>query len=162
MTRRTQFRLLVALTIAWAIWAGWSLLGRATPYELRVLDDLGAPVASAVVDVGGTQVGTSDEDGHIPMEWDRSSTVLEVSAPGHIPLMLTVAEAPEGALDVVLKARVLRGRVVDDDGVGVIDAVIRTEAAAATSDHEGHFTIRGAEPGAVTVNRPAWVSASVT
>ena len=51
--------MLVALTIVWAVWAGWSLLGRATPYELRVLDDLGAPVAAANVDIDGNQVGTS-------------------------------------------------------------------------------------------------------
>lgn len=158
MTRRTQFRMLVALTIVWAVWAGWSLLGRSTPYELRVLDDLGAPVVSAVVDIDGGQVGTSGDDGRMPMEWSRSSTVLEVSAPGHIPLMLTVAEPPEGTLDVVLKARVLRGRVVDSFGAGVVDAVITTVASAATSDSEGHFTIRGAEPGQVAVVRPAWIS----
>ena len=158
MTRRTQFRLLVALTIVWAVWAGWSLLGRATPYELLVLDDLGAPVASAVVDIDGGQVGTSSDDGRVPMEWNRSSTVLEVSAPGHVPLMLTVAESPEGTLDVVLKALVLRGRVVDTEGVGVVDAVITTSAASASTDPEGHFTIRGAEPGDVAVDRPAWIS----
>lgn len=158
MTRRTQFRMLVALTIVWAVWAGWSLLGRATPYELRVLDDLGVPVASAIVDIDGGQVGTAGDDGRVPLEWNRSSTVLEVSAPGHVPLMLTVAEPPEGTLNVVLKARVLRGRVVDDEGVGLVDAVITTDAAFASSDSEGHFTIRGAEPGKVAVDRPAWIS----
>ncbi len=160
VTRRTQFRLLVALTIVWAAWAGWSLLGRATPYELQVVDDLGEPVAAAIVDIEGTQVGTSDDAGRIPMEWDRSSTVLEVSAPGHVPLMLTVAEAPEGVVDVVLKARVLRGRVVDDQGVGVLAAVVTTEASSAVTDAEGHFIIRGAEPGEVSVRRPAWQSAT--
>ena len=161
MTRRTQFRLLVALTIVWAVWAGWSLLGRATPYELRVLDDLGAPVAAAFVDIDGSQVGTSGDDGRMPMDWNRSTTVLEVSAPGHVPLMLTVAEPPDGTLDVVLKARVLRGRVVDNEGVGVVDAVVSTSAASATTDPEGHFTIRGAEPGQVAVDRPAWISTTV-
>ena len=162
MTRRTQFRLLVALTIVWAVWAGWSLLGQATPYELRVLDDLGAPVASAIVDIDGEQVGTSSDDGRIAMEWDRSSTVLEVSAPGHVVQMLTIAEPPEGVLDVVLKARVLRGRVVDGDGAGVVDAVVVAGSASAISDDEGHFTIRGAEPGTVAVDRPAWVSTTFT
>lgn len=158
MTRRSQFRLVVALTIVWAAWAGWSLLGRSTPYELRVLDDLGAPVASAVVDVEGSQVGTSSEDGRVPMEWSRSSSVLEISAPGHVPLMLTVAEPPKGVLDIVLKARVLRGRVVDPDGLGVIDARVETAAESAITDPEGHFTIRGAEPGEVAVERPAWLA----
>lgn len=157
MSRRTQFRLLVALTIVWATWAGWSLLGRATPYELRVLDDLGAPIASAVADIDGDQVGTSGSDGRIRMDWNRSSVVLEVSAPGHVAQMLTVAEPPEGVIDVVLKARVLRGRVVDPDGVAVDDARIMTNPTSGVTDGEGNFNIRGAEPGAIAVEKPAWL-----
>ncbi|HEX9762920.1 MAG TPA: hypothetical protein VGA97_07470, partial [Acidimicrobiia bacterium] len=69
MSRRSQFRLLVALSIVWAVWAGWSLLGRATPYELRILDDLGQPIAGAYVDRDGAQLGTSEADGLIGLEW---------------------------------------------------------------------------------------------
>lgn len=162
MERRTQFRLLVALTIVWAIWAGWSLLGRATPYELRVLDDLGAPVASAVVDVEGSQVGSTADNGRVELEWDRSDTVLEVSAPGHISRMITVGERPEGTVDVVLKARVLRGRVLDRNGEPVEGALVTAGSAASVSDVEGHFRIRGAEEGSVTVERPAWQPSSFT
>ena len=158
MSRRTQFRLLVALTIVWATWAGWSLLGRATPYELRVLDDLGAPIASAVADIDGDQVGTSGSDGRIRMDWNRSSVVLEVSAPGHVAQMLTLAEPPEGVVDVVLKARVLRGRVVTPDGVAVDDARIMTNPTSGLTDGEGNFNIRGAEPGAIAVEKPAWLA----
>ena len=157
MSRRTQFRLLVALTIVWATWAGWSLLGRATPYELRVLDDLGAPIASAVADIEGDQVGTSGSDGRIRMDWNRSSVVLEVSAPGHVAQMLTLAEPPEEVVDVVLKARVLRGRVVTSDGVAVDDARIMTNPTSGVTDGEGNFNIRGAEPGAIAVEKPAWL-----
>jgi hypothetical protein len=156
VSRRTQFRLLVALTIVWTAWAGWSLLGQATPYELRVLNDLGEPVAMAVVDVDGDQIGTSADDGRVSMEWSRSSTVLEVSAPGHVAHTLTVAEPPEGVVEVVLKARVLRGRVVDSDGQGVPGARVRAGAEPGITDAEGHFSIRGAELGTVTVERPAW------
>jgi len=77
VSRRTQFRLLVALTIVWALWAGWSLLGRATPYTLRVLDDVGTPIAAASIDVNKSQIGTSAEDGTVDVEWSRSATVLE-------------------------------------------------------------------------------------
>ena len=150
----------MALTIVWAAWAGWSLLGRATPYELRVLDDLGAPVASAVADINGDQVGTSGSDGRIQMEWNRSSVLLEVSAPGHVAQMLTVAEPPKGVLDVVLKARVLRGRVVDPGGAAVDDALIMTNPIPGATDGEGHFNIRGAEPGAIAVEKPAWLPAT--
>lgn len=158
MTRRTQFRLLVALTIVWAVWAGWSLLGQATPYTLRVLDDVGDPVAGAVVDSEGSQIGSSDELGLVEMEWTRSTRVLEVSAPGHILQTVNIAEEPEGTVDVVLKARVLRGKVVDESGSPLRSAVITAGSASGTTDAEGHFNIRGAEAGQVSVTRPAWVA----
>jgi hypothetical protein len=148
----------VALTIVWAVWAGWSLIGRATPYQLRVLDDLGAPIAEAVAEVDGKQVGTSGTDGFITAEWRPSATVLEVSAPGHIPQRLTIAERPEAVVDVVLKARVLRGQVVDPDGRAVEGVQIVAGPAAGVSDEEGHFSLRGAERGTVLVQRPAWLA----
>lgn len=157
MSRRTQFRLLVALTIVWAVWATWSMIGRATPYQLRVLDDQGSPVASAVIDVGGRQVGTSGDDGAVEMEWSRSATVLDVSAPGHVTRTVTVGERPEDTFEVVLKARVLRGRVLDAEGTPVPGAYVTAGSAQGVSDAEGHFNVRGAEPGVVTVDRPAWV-----
>ncbi len=149
--------MLVALTIVWAVWAGWSLLGQATPYELRVLDDLGAPVGAAVVDVEGDQVGTSSEDGRVEMEW-ASPTVLEVSAPGHVPQTLTISERPEEPVSVVLKARVLRGRVLDGAGAPVQGAKVTAGSVSAFTDLEGHYQIRGAEEGDVLVERPAWQS----
>ena len=157
MSRRTQFRLLVAFTIVWAVWAGWSLLGRATPYTLRVLDDTGAPVASAFVDVDGRQVGTSAEEGLVEMEWNSSKSVVEVSAPGHVPLTLTIAERPQGVVDAVIKSRILRGKVVDGAGVPVESARVVAGPASGISDDEGEFTIRGAEPGTIQVSRPAWI-----
>jgi hypothetical protein len=160
VARRTQFRLLVALTIVWALWAGWSLLGRATPYTLRVLDDIGTPIAAASVDLNNSQVGTSDGDGTIEVEWNRSATVLEVSAPGHVPQKLTISERPDGVVDVVLKARILRGRVVDATGEPVEAAHVVAGPASGTSDGEGRFSLRGAESGNVQVSRPAWVETS--
>jgi hypothetical protein len=150
--------LLVALTIVWALWAGWSLLGRATPYTLRVLDDAGAPIAAASVDINDSQVGTSAEDGTIEIDWRRSATVLEVSAAGHVPKTVTIAERPDGLFDVVLKARILRGRVLDPDGTPVESATVVAGPASGTTDAEGRISLRGAEPGTVTVGRPAWVA----
>ncbi len=160
MARRTQFRLLVALTIVWALWAGWSLLGRATPYTLRVLDDVGTPIAAASIDVKDNQIGTSAEDGTIEVEWSRSATVLEVSAPGHLPHMLTIAERPDAVVDVVLKARVLRGMVTDNEGAPVEAVRVVAGPASGTTDVEGRFSLRGAEPGPVQVSRPAWVEST--
>lgn len=147
----------MALTIVWAAWAVWSMLGQATPYTLRVIDDAGVPITAAIVDIEGDQAGTTDAEGLIDMEWNRSSRVLEVSAPGHIPRMVTLDESPGETFDVVLNARVLRGRVVDEEGIGVESAQIVSGEATVTTDAEGHFQLRGAEPGPVTVFRPAWV-----
>lgn len=147
----------MALTIVWAAWTGWSLLGQTSPYTLQVIDDAGVPISAAVVDVGGDQAGTTDIDGHVEMEWNRSSRVLEVTAPGHISRMVTLDESPGEVFSVVLNARVLRGRVVDDEGEGVASARITAGPATAVSDEEGHFRLRGAEPGPVTVLRPAWM-----
>lgn len=161
MSRSTQFRLLVALTIAWAAWAGWSLLGRATPYDLLVLDDLGAPVVAANVDLGGTQAGRSGSDGVVALEW-RSSQVLEVSAPGHVTRMVNVSERPDGTINVVLTARVFRGRVVDPEGAPVASARVVSGSGEGVTDAAGRVVIRGAEPGEMTVTRPAWLSTTVT
>jgi hypothetical protein len=160
VTRRTQFRLLVAFTIVWIAWAAWSLLGRSHPFELRVLDDLGTPVASAVVDVNGSQVGTTGNDGRVEITWTRSTRVLEVSAPGHVPQRMTLSDQPEQQLDVVLKARVLRGRVVDGEGEGIEAATVEAGAGQAATDSDGYFQIRGAEEGTVEVSRPAWLPTS--
>jgi hypothetical protein len=124
---------------------------------LRVLDDVGTPIAAASIDVNNNQVGTSDVDGTIDIEWRRSSSVLEVSAPGHIPKTLTIAERPDGVFDVVLNARILRGRVTDESEVPVEAALVVAGPASGTTDVDGRFSLRGAEPGPVMVSRPAWV-----
>lgn len=144
------------LTLVWAVWAAWSMMNRATPYELRILDDLGAPVEMAVADVAGSQLGTSGADGTIRMEWD-GTTVVEVVAPGHVPRRVSLGDRPEGAVDVVLTARILRGVVTDQDGQPVAAARVSSGAGTGITDSEGRFSIRGAEPGDVVVERPAWV-----
>jgi hypothetical protein len=136
-------------------------MGRATPYELLILDDLGVPVAAANVDLGGTQVAQSGDDGLVALEW-RSSSVLEVSAAGHVTRMVNVPERPEGAVNVVLTARVFRGRVIDGDGQPVSSARVDSASGSGVSDADGKVVIRGAEPGEMTVTRPAWSGTTFT
>lgn len=162
MSRRTQFRMLVALTIVWAGWTAWSLVGQASPYTLRIIDDAGVPITSAVVDIGGRQIGTTGAEGKVSMEWNRSSRVLEVSAPGHVARVVTLDESPGDVFDVVLNARVLRGQVLDAAGSPVESARVTAGNASAVTDDSGRFDLRGAEPGEVLVERPAWVSATFT
>ena len=127
-------------------------------YTLRVLDDAGAPIAAASVDINESQVGTSAEDGTI-VEWNRSSTVLEVSAAGHVPKTVTISERPDGAFEVVRSRRILRGRVLDPAGRLVESAVV---GRPGFGDHgrRGEDKPRGAEPGSVEVSRPAWTPTS--
>lgn len=89
-------------------------------------------------------------------------TVLDVSAPGHVSQTLTVGERPEGVVDVVLKARIMRGRVIDESGMAVEGAVVTSGSSVSVTDNEGHFHMRGAEPGIVNVQRPAWAPTQFT
>lgn len=59
-------------------------------------------------------------------------------------------------VDAVLKARVFRGRVVSAAGAPVADAVVSSGSVSAVTAGDGRFVLRGAEPGRVTVTRPAW------
>lgn len=157
MARRTQFRLLVAVTIAWLAWAGWSMFDDPEPFTLRVLDDVGQPVANATVAAEGRQLGLTGDDGLV--EVDPSGALVEISAPGHLSATFTITPPDDGVFDTVLKARVLRGRVVDSEGRPVTRAVVSAGDGEGRTDDEGRFVVRGAEPGRVTVRRPAWQGA---
>ncbi|CAN5765621.1 putative glycoside hydrolase [soil metagenome] len=159
VTRRTQFRILVALTLGWLVWAGLSFVDRPEPFTLRVVDDVGSPIDQAVVAKGSRQLGLTGADGLVVL--DSSDIPVEVSAPGHLPTTLSLPTKGSAMVDAVLKARLLRGRVVDASGRPVADAVVTAGSGAAISDAGGRFTVRGAEPGVVTVERPAWATASL-
>jgi hypothetical protein len=154
VSRRTQFRLLVLVTIGWLTWAGWSLMDEPEPFTLRVVDDEGRPVANAVVAAEGRQLGLTGESGLL--EVAPSGGLVEVSAAGHFSSTFTITPPDDGVFDVVLKALLLRGRVVDPDGTPVADVSVRAGSAEGHSDDEGRFVVRGAEPGTVRVARPAW------
>lgn len=154
MTRRTQFRLLVVLTLAWLAWAGWSMLDDAEPFTLRVLDDVGEPVANATVAAEGSQLGLTGRDGLV--EVDPTGGLVEISAPGHLSATFTITPPDDGVFEAVLKARVLRGRVVDGEGQPVSRALVTAGDGQGRSDDQGRFLVRGAEPGHVSVRRPGW------
>lgn len=154
MARRTQFRLLVLVTLGWLLWAGWSLIDDPEPFTLRVVDDVGDPVVNAAVAADGRQLGLTGADGLL--EVDPEGELISISAPGHVSGNFTITRPDRGTFDAVLKARVLRGRVVTGDGEGVGEAVVRAGRTTGRSDEEGRFTVRGAEEGTVTVERPGW------
>lgn len=142
------------ITLTWIGWAVWSYLDDPEPFVLRVVDDVGDPVASAAVASEGRQLGLTAGDGLL--EIAPLGALVEVTAPGHVSSTFTITPPDDGVFDVVLKARMLRGRIMGSDDRPVADALVRAGQVEARSDDEGRFVLRGAEPGAVEVSRPAW------
>jgi hypothetical protein len=158
VSRKTQFRLLVLVTLGWLGWAVWSFMEEPEPFTLRVVDDVGEPVVNAVVAAEGRQLGLTGDSGMLDVA--PSGALVEVSAPGHFSSTFTITPPDDGVFDVVLKALMLRGRVVDPDGTPVAGVSVEAGSAVGQSDEDGRFIVRGAEPGTVRVNRPAWQEAT--
>ena len=156
MSRRLFFRLLVALSLVWATWAGWSFAGGATPVTLAVFDDVGAPVAGAEVWHGENLVGVTSDRGEAVIEWAGGMDELAVMAPGFPMLQIPVLGQPQESMEAVLRPQLLRGRIVDPDSRAVEGAYVTTSAGTSVTDLNGRFTLRKAEPGPVQVWRPAW------
>ena len=159
MSRRLLFRLLVALSLVWATWAGWGLASGATPLTVSVVDDVGAPVAGAELWRGDTLVGTTSDAGSATIDWTGGVSALAVTAPGYPMLQIPVLGQPASSMEAVLRPQLLRGRIVDPDGRAVEGAYVTSSAGTSVSDLNGQFTLRKAEPGPVQVWRPAWEGA---
>ena len=146
--------MLVVVTLGWIVWAAIGLTRGSDAFTLRVVDDTGAPISEAVVALGQRQLGLTDAEGLVMIESVEGP--IEISAPGHMSSTIRPAAATDGSVDAVLKARVLRGRVVDASGEPVSGATVAAGLGRGTSDDAGRFTARGAESGTVAVTRPAW------
>ncbi len=162
MSRKLVFRVLVATTIAWAVWAGWSLVGSAHEVTVTVIDDVGFPIAGAQLQVGEGLLATTDDSGAATIPWSPAMQMLTVSAEGYSTLEMTLLEPPGTRLEAVIRAQLLRGRVNNRDGIPVAGAYVTAGSATAVSDDEGRFTVRGAQPGRVEVWRPAWDGATIS
>lgn len=159
MSRKLLFRLLVAFSLVWATWTVWTLAGGATPVTVSVVDDVGMPVAGAELWRGETLVGVTSDSGEATIEWAGGVNALAVTAPGYPMLQIPVLGQPEDSMEAVLRAQLLRGRIVDPDGRAVEGAYVTSSAGTSVTDLNGRFTLRKAEPGTVQVWRPAWEGA---
>ena len=156
MPKKLVFRTLVTLTLTWAVWATWSVLGAGADVGVSVIDDVGLPVTGAEIHAGEDLLGVTGDDGRVTVSWSPGQTVFEVSALGYPTLQLAVLEEPKAPIEAVLRAQLLRGRVLDDAGQPVEGAYVTAGPGTAVSDVEGRFTVRQAAPGPVNVWRPAW------
>jgi hypothetical protein len=157
-----MLRFLVAVTITWAAWAAWTVLGSGAAVAVSVIDDVGLPVVGAEVRADGQLLGVTGDDGRVMVSWTPGQSLLEVSATGYPALELPVLEKPASTIEAVLRAQLLRGRILDDDGLPVEGAYVTAGTGTAVSDVEGRFTVRRAAPGPVNVWRPAWDGNTVT
>lgn len=156
MSKKLLFRVLVSLTLTWAAWATWSVLGAGADVGVSVIDDVGLPVVGAEIRADDRLLGVTGDDGRTTVAWSPGQTLFEVSATGYPLLQLAVLEEPKAPIEAVLRAHLLRGRVLDGDGLPVEGAYVTAGAGTAVSDLEGRFTVRQAAPGPVNVWRPAW------
>jgi hypothetical protein len=157
MTRRTRVRLLTLLTAIWLGWAGWAFTTRGTPIVISVIDDLGVPISGAEIRAGERLLATTT-DGEALVSWRGSLSSIQVAAPGYSAVNLALSEGQP--VEAVLKARLLRGRIVDQEGHPIAGAYVTSGAETAVTDAEGRFLVRKAEPGEVEVWRPAWEGAT--
>ncbi|MPZ51320.1 MAG: hypothetical protein GEU79_01045 [Acidimicrobiia bacterium] len=156
MRSKRHIRLLVIITVGWLVWAGWIFLAGSDEYVVRVLDDQGVPVVDAEVAVNSDPQGVSDEEGLVSLGWSGETQTLAVSAAGHSSTNIMVPDYPQEPVDVVIRAKLLRGRVTTPDKVPVEGAYVRSGRAVGISDADGRFVVRGASPGTINVTRPAW------
>ena len=129
---------------------GEVVLQSGMPLRLRVLDDLGSPVAEATVEGGGgglvAVTGSSGEAvlNDVP---PQAMLSLRFRASGHLPLSRKIMpSSSEEALEVRLRrAFELRGRFVDSDALPVANATARYELCSeyrtTPLDSSGEFVL---------------------
>jgi hypothetical protein len=166
---RVSFRAGLASTVLLTACGGPSLLvvGEAVrpPDPLlvvSVVDPSGQPITQAEV-VIGEEFRTTDEAGTVMAEWKRGPLQVAAQAPGFLPGQSDVEAFPTDATyRLELHPVVLSGRIIDPAGRPVPGASVRLGDAEAASDTNGRFKLIRAVPGELRVERPAWLTSTVT
>ena len=152
--RAQQLRILLVVTLLWAGWAAFAAFGPGSSAEVKVVDETGQPVAMASVTIDGSEVATTDESGLARLDWPRRGAVhVEVAGFHTQPIP---APTVDTATTVRLMPHTLRGIVTDPDGRPVANVYVESGRGSAVSGPDGSFLVRLAEPGEVSVWRPAW------
>lgn len=155
MSRHRQLRVLLAVTAVWLAWATWYFFSGRGRIDLSVVDETGAPVVGAVISTGGERLAATDAGGQAEVPWSRAATYT-IEAPGFVVAEVAVESRPEGPVGVEVRARLLRGVVVDAEALPVPGVYVSSGYGSAVTGDDGRFSVRLAEPGRVRVWRPAW------
>jgi hypothetical protein len=129
---------------------------------VSVVDPSGLPISQAEV-VIGKESRITDEAGTAMAEWKRGPLRVTAQAPGFLPGQSEVETFPEDAIyRLELHPVVLSGRIIDPAGRPVPGASVRLGDVEAASDTNGRFKLIRAAPGELRVERPAWLTSSVS
>jgi len=161
VSRRRQLRLLLLVTLLWAGLAGWRVAAGSADVPVLVVDEDGDPVVGAEVYADGDSLGVTDETGAVLLEWRPPGTRLSLEVPGYLPRTMPIRVRPEGPVRFRVQARMLRGEARDPEGRPVGAVRITSGGLSTTTDDDGRFVLRRAEPGPVDVWRPAWENTAI-
>ncbi|MHB1095635.1 MAG: hypothetical protein ACYC3F_05640 [Gemmatimonadaceae bacterium] len=101
-TRQLAFAAALSLLLA------FTLRAQSPTTTVRVLDQRGAPVAHAVLDVGGGSPRIADDSGRITMHFDSDTTTVRVRRMGFSPFFGPVNRAVGGEVTVTLTSAAQR------------------------------------------------------
>ena len=148
--------------------AGWVLFRRLNPDNTVPLVVLGIAgpdgqflrLGGAVVTGPDGKTATTGEDGTATLGFTAPAD-LTVTAAGYQDATFRVeAVPPDGELGLQLDPLVLKGRVTDPQGSGVVAATVQVGEQQTTTDELGSFELVAAVPGPVEVAKMAWETAS--
>lgn len=123
--------------------------------SVTVIDDADQPIPNADVVVDGTPI-----DGRTQVSLDDFPIEIQVTAPGYLPASSTVF-TPIDTVTIWLEPVTLHGTITTPEGMPLPDAVVSLGAVIATTGPDGTFDLTPAVPGTVSIERPAWMPATV-
>ena len=136
-TRRLVFTAALSLLLAFALHA------QSPATTVRVVDQRGAPVPHAVLDVGGGSPRIADDSGRITMHFDSDTTTVRVRRMGFAPFFGPVGRVVGGEVPVTLTsaAQPLAAVTVEAkrdktplERSGFYDRVLRAQRGAYTAE----------------------------
>ncbi|MEX1281506.1 MAG: putative glycoside hydrolase [Acidimicrobiia bacterium] len=133
---------------------------------VEVLDHTGTPLAGALVaaatDATEEAVPTGP-DGRATVRWIEGGVELVVDGPAHQARQIPVMELPPAeGLSVQLEPTVVEGVVTGIGGHPLAAAAVTLGDETVMTDDAGRFRFLAAEPGEVSVERPAYLPTTAT